>query len=266
MAKSKKSRKGRSRRQNRNGKNSYVNSVVKRTFQYVISMSIPHNTPMMLGSVAWAAASFSTEFKELMDLYAQCRLVGVRSDYAPQAFHASTSPTYVSVVGAIAHDPSGTAISGTVTYDNLTLLPKHRLFSSTGFGDMKWSKLNYKASLSNVLVPTGTGPSAGVWGNTNDFATLIGTTYVAAETQNSHVHTTEDVEILQLIQYFDIEFREPIADRGVAVSSRLQPTYLSTSRPLVKDTRNEFKESYVQVERKTSLIPNSGVVVRKGIG
>jgi len=225
---------------------SYERAVVKREVQYVTTLTVPATTSTATGYVLWGgAASTTQEFHELQDLYAQVRLTGVEVDFAPQGFNASTGPSYVGVVGAVAHDPTSQA-SVIAGYSDLVMMPRSKLWSASGQGDMRWSRLNYRAPLNNSM---NFGNSAetfgpGTWGSTLYFGNVSGTTWFSGQVQDAAVHATLNQEVLQVLVRFALEFRQPIADRGAYMSRTLQLTMLDSKSNLAFSQKMDVSHDY----------------------
>lgn len=216
--------KGRGRRQVRNGKNSissYENSILRREIQSVGVLKIPMNSNVGYGYSIWGSViGAAQEFKELSDLYAQCRLTKVIMRFSPQSFHSTLGPTYVPLVGCVAHDPTNQVLNSTpASYADMAMLPRSKLYASSGQGDLTWKSLAYAAPLNKSGDYSNSSDSvpAGTWGATNQFgATCAGITGFSAQTQNGNTNTTMDEEVLQIIMTFLVEFKMPCADRGQA--------------------------------------------------
>lgn len=238
----------------------YNNSLVKRTFQIATTLTIPATTASTNGYVTWGSSISSIqEFREMSDVYAQCRLTGVRIFYAPQGFTSSSSPTYCSVVGAIAHDPTSNAFSGSPTYDDFFILPRAKLWASSGMGDMAWKSMIYRPQLSNVMnfSPEANESAAGQWIQTTDVTDMVGSTNFAAQTQDGAVHATINQQVLQVLCRFDVQFREPCPDRGAyqshqRVMSRPSMGVTSNTPQLLSPIRRDYMVISQPVDDKDS--------------
>jgi len=138
-------------------------------------------------------------------------------------------------------------------------------------GNESWLTLNWKAQLTNSteFVTGGSTVEAGEWIAVVNASGIVGSTYFAAESQNDHKNTTEAVECLEVISYFDVEFREPTPDRGNAFRSyRIEPVYRIPPPPLRTDERKEQSKQIVNKVQPDDVdsLRSTFVVVRKGVG
>jgi len=205
--------------------------IVYREIQVSSALNEAKSASYAAGYIPWSAVTGVAEFKELADLYAQCRIVSVRLRFAPMGFHANTNASYNTLVGCVAHDP--TSVSGGVSataYQDLVMMPSHKLFMASGQGDMRWQSLLYKAPLTNSedFGNTALTYAAGQWASSLYFSNVAGNTYFIAQNQNGATNTAIAVEVMQVILQFGVEFRQPIEDRGNASARKTTSVMMST--------------------------------------
>jgi len=266
---SKNSRKGRSRRQNKMANRSsksggrgtnpdaFERRVVCREIQVSSSLNEAKSATFAAGYIPWSAVTGITEFKELADLYAQCRIVSVRLRFAPMGFHANTNASYNTIVGCVAHDP--TSQSGGVSataYQDLVMMPSHKLFMASGQGDMRWQSLLYKAPLtkSEDFGNTAETFAPGQWASSLYYSNVAGNTYFIAQNQNGATNTAIAVEVMQVILQFGVEFRQPIEDRGNASSRKTTQIVMSTFRNGSIDEVGLVPQSLMRVVRTPLVV------------
>jgi len=263
---SKNSRKGRSRRQNKNGKkgkqggvnpDAFERRIVYREIQMSSSLVEAKSATFAAGYIPWSGVTGVQEFKELSDLYAQCRIVSVRLRFAPMGFHANTGSTYNALVGCVAHDP--TSQSGGVSataYQDLVMMPSHKLFMASGQGDLRWQSLMYKAPLtkSEDFGNTAETFAPGQWASSLYYSNVAGNTYFIAQNQNGAVNTAVTSEVMQVILQFGMEFRQPIEDRGNASSRKTTQVMMSTFRNGSVEEVGLVPQSLMRVVRNPLLV------------
>jgi hypothetical protein len=251
MAKSKKNRSsGRSRRQNRNGNSSassYEASVVKRELQLQSNLIIPTGDSDAIGWINWNGPLTSNEATEMSKVYRQFRVTRVCVRVAPIAFNGTTTGQYYSsVLGSMCHDATGTTFSSMPnSYADLTMLPRSKLWVSSGMGNQSWKSMTYKAPLSKVQIldVASVNPSAGYWCAVDSRGNMIGRTYFAASTADAATAASNQ-QVLSVLLQMSVEFREPVPDST--------DPFRTTFKPM----------EYYPREQKGELYPKSPTVLK----
>jgi len=264
--KNSKKQKGRGRRHNRNGNSSgaYERSVVRRQLQYVSNLTVPTNASTAIGSINWSAVTAVQEFKELSDLYAQCRITRVTTRFSPQSFHPTSSPTYVPIAGCVAHDVTSQGVLSTpASWADFAMMTPHRLWASSGMGSGKWMSLSYRAPLTNAQDFGNTAETfaPGQWASSQYYGNVAGTTYYSVMTQNGVTNTTLSNQVLQVIQMFSVEFREPIPDRGAfnhTNTIEMKMCTVSDSKDAVCSQKEEKKVARPTLPSETVCVSSQG--------
>lgn len=240
------------------------NSITRRSIIIPAVLKIPATASSSVGYLAWFSINTTPEFIALAKIYNQFRLCKVRTRFNPKPFYDTASPTYVTASGVVAHEPTsdGNDVTLNDTFDLLSY-SSSKLWASTSMGSDRFLSLQYNAPLTDTL-STGTSfgdSSSGQWVATQQVQNLAGNTIFSATLPDSATRATGDITVLQMVNEFSVEFREPHIN-SVSLSSIRAYNVLSVQQELKHAHTDVSGPIVVQEEKEGSkrILPPQLVV------